>query len=94
MQDQNDEIHIEDDLAKAGETSGHMRWVLGIGTLLAIILMSIIWITGAATQGDVEEEATVSGELRSTVGEEEDGDNTDSIVGDDVADLESQAEAE
>lgn len=38
------EVHIEMDEARAGETSGHMRWVLGIGLILAVTAMSAIWI--------------------------------------------------
>lgn len=53
---QGDEVHIEDDDAMAGEKTGHMRWVLGISLLVAIGILSIIWITGALTQGDTEEE--------------------------------------
>lgn len=82
MENQNqDEIHISDTDANAGETSGHMRWVLGIGTLLAIVLLSIIWMTGAATQGDVEEEATATGIEQSM----DSSDSTDSIVSDQFA---------
>lgn len=44
MTDQNDEIHIEDDDARAAHTTGHMRYVLGIGLLIAIIAMSLVWI--------------------------------------------------
>ncbi|SMQ69770.1 hypothetical protein SAMN06297468_1956 [Altererythrobacter xiamenensis] len=77
MHKEGDEIHIDDDAASAGETSGRMRWVLGIGTALAIGLLTIIWMTGALTQGDVEEEATVTGEILST---DDEGDNTDSII--------------
>lgn len=77
MRKDGDEIHIDDSEASAGETSGRMRWVLGIGTALAIGLLTIIWMTGALTQGDVEEEATVTGEILST---DDEGDNTDSII--------------
>ena len=77
MHKEGDEIHIDDNEASAGETSGRMRWVLAIGTVLAIGLLTIIWMTGALTQGDVEEEATVTGEILST---DDEGDNTDSII--------------
>lgn len=50
MERQGDEVHVDETEASAGEKSGHMRWVLAIGTLLAIILLSAIWMTGAATQ--------------------------------------------
>lgn len=39
-----DEIHIEDDDARAAHTTGHMRYVLGIGLIVAIIAMSAVWI--------------------------------------------------
>ena len=77
MRKEGDEIHIDDSEASAGETSGRMRRVLAIGTLLAIGLLTIIWMTGALSQGDVEEEATVTGEILST---DDEGDNTDSII--------------
>jgi hypothetical protein len=52
--------------------------ILAGGLVLVIVLLSVTWITGAWMQGDVEEEATVSGAISSM---EEDGDGTDSIVG-------------
>ena len=88
MRKEGDEIHIDDNEASAGETSGRMRWVLGIGTVLAIGLLTIIWMTGALTQGDVEEEGTVTGAILST---DDEGDNTDSIImeeGDSIDDTE------
>lgn len=90
MHKEGDEIHIEDDEAMAGETSGRMRWVLGVGLALAIGLLTIIWMTGALTQGDVEEEATVSGEIRSDLDE---GDNTDSIIMEEGETVEGTAES-
>ena len=87
---QGDEIHVDDTEASAGETSGHMRWVLGIGLVLAIGLLTIIWVTGALTQGDVEEEATVTGEILS---EQDEGDNTDSIIMEAGEEIEGAPEA-
>lgn len=46
--------HIEDDAARAGETSGRARWILIISTLIAIVAMSIAWIVPALQEGDVE----------------------------------------
>ena len=37
-------VHIEDDDARAASTPGIMRYVLGISLLLAIVLMSAVWI--------------------------------------------------
>ncbi len=78
MHKEGDEVHITDTEASGGSKEGVVRWVLAGGLLLAVILMSIVWIIPAMTQGDVEEEATVSGEIQSM---EEEGDETDSIVG-------------
>lgn len=42
-----DEVHIEDDDARAAVTNTGLRWVLAIGLLLAIIFMSAVWIIPA-----------------------------------------------
>ncbi|MFU7529520.1 hypothetical protein [Qipengyuania sp. ASV99] len=47
MSDQNEPIHIEDDDARGAETTGHLRYILGIGLVLAIVAMSLIWIIPA-----------------------------------------------
>ncbi|MDP4576097.1 hypothetical protein Q9K02_13220 [Qipengyuania sp. G39] len=78
MEKHDGHVHVDEVEASGGSKEGVVRWVLAGGLLLAILLMSIVWIIPAMTQGDVEEEATVSGEI-STM--ESDGDNTDSIVG-------------
>ncbi len=80
MHKEGDEIHIDDVEASGGSKEGVVRYVLAGGLILAIILMSVVWIIPAMTQGDVEEEATVSGEISSM---EEEGDSTDSILGTD-----------
>ena len=87
MHTKGDEVHIDSAEASAGQNDGnaHVRWILAIGTLLAIAALSIIWITGSLTQGDVEEEATASGRIAS----EEGGDATDSIVGGELDDIEA-----
>ena len=71
MHKEGDEIHIDEQEASGGSKEGVVRWIL------AVLLMSIVWIIPAMTQGDIEEEATVSGEISSMEG----GDDTDSIVG-------------
>ncbi|MBY6015621.1 hypothetical protein KUV75_12005 [Qipengyuania gaetbuli] len=80
MHKEGDEVHIDDVEASGGSKEGVVRYVLVGGLILAIILMSVVWIVPAMTQGDVEEEATVSGEISSM---EEEGDSTDSILGTD-----------
>ena len=74
MRDEQGELHAETDEARAGSTPGIVRWILLVGLFAAIALLSIIWITGAATQS--EEEGTVSHEVRDRA----DIEATDSIV--------------
>ena len=76
MHKEGDEIHVDDTEASGGSKEGVVRWVLAGGLLLALVLMSLVWIIPAMTQGDIEEEATVSGEIRSM----EDGEDTDGII--------------
>ena len=45
-----EEIHVETDEARAGETPHIVRYVLAISLFLAIAALSIIWITGALSQ--------------------------------------------
>lgn len=46
-QDPDGTIHIEDDEATGAVKTGHMRWVLAISLVLAIIVMSAVWIVPA-----------------------------------------------
>ena len=43
------EVHVETDDARGGSTPGVMRYVLGISLLLAIVLLSLVWIIPAFT---------------------------------------------
>lgn len=52
MQREGDEVHIDTDEARGGSTPNVVRWVLAIGLLLAIVLLSATWITGALSMGD------------------------------------------
>ncbi|MBN9505852.1 MAG: hypothetical protein J0I69_07470 [Altererythrobacter sp.] len=56
-------IHAETDDARAGSTPNVVRWILAISLLAVIVLLSIVWITGALTQGDQDKEASVSSQL-------------------------------
>lgn len=47
MADENEAIHIEDDDARAAESTGVVRRVLAIGLLIAVIAMSAVWIIPA-----------------------------------------------
>jgi len=50
MHKEGDEVHIDDTEASAGTKTGHMRWVLGIGLVLAVAAMSAVWIIPALMQ--------------------------------------------
>lgn len=45
--DDNGQIHIEDDDARAAESTGKLRYILAFSLLFAIIAMSLIWIIPA-----------------------------------------------
>lgn len=91
MHNDGNETHVSETEASGGSKEGVVRWVLVISLLGAIVLLSAIWMFGAATQGDVEEEATVSGTMESAMDQEE-GNQTDSIIGEDVTEMESPGE--
>ena len=78
MHKEGEEVHVTGTEASGGSKEGVVLWVLAGGLLLALVLMSIVWIIPALSTGDVEEEGTVSGQISSM---EDDGDSTDSIVG-------------
>ena len=84
---ENGETHIDAEDASGGSKEGVVRWVLGIGLLLAVVFMSLIWIIPALSQGDVEEEITASGNITSS--SDEAGDNTDSIVSEDADEIDN-----
>ena len=73
-----EEVHLETTEASGGSKENVGRWVLIVGTLAAILFLGGIWITGALTQGDVEEEVTVSENIRSA--EEDDGANDGILI--------------
>jgi hypothetical protein len=49
MERRGEEIHLDTEEARSGETSNVVRYVLMIGLLLAILALSAVWITGAVT---------------------------------------------
>jgi hypothetical protein len=49
MPTQGDEIHADVDQARAGSTPNVVRWVLGISLLAVIVLLTAIWVIGAAS---------------------------------------------
>lgn len=49
MENRDGEIHIFDDEARAAAGNTGLRWVLGVGLLLAIIAMTLVWVVPALT---------------------------------------------
>lgn len=47
MHKEGDEIHVDETEASGGSKEGVVRWVLLGGLLLAVILMSVVWIVPA-----------------------------------------------
>lgn len=45
-----DEIHLDTQEARGGDTPHIVRYVLLVSLLLAILAMSAVWITGAVSQ--------------------------------------------
>ncbi len=84
MDERGEEIHIATDEARGASTPNVVRWVLAISLLAAIVLLSVIWMTGAATQGDEESEISVGAMATDSPGQA-----TDSIVGQDADRLET-----
>ena len=83
MDGDENEPHFETDAARGASTPNIVRWILVVSLFAAIALLSIVWITGAATQS--EEEGTVSHEVRDRA----DVEATDSIVGEDADELDT-----
>jgi hypothetical protein len=60
MERRGDEIHLEAEEARSGEMSHVVRYVLLIGLALAILALSIVWITGATMSPQGERTGTVT----------------------------------
>lgn len=52
---------IDETDAKGGSNEGVVRWVLLFSLGLAIIAMTVIWVTGALTQNADESQGTATG---------------------------------
>lgn len=57
MERQGDEVHIETDEARGGSTPHIVRYILLISLGLAILAMSLIWITGALSRDEYADPA-------------------------------------
>jgi hypothetical protein len=50
MEKDGDEIHVSGEEASGGTQPHIVRYILAISLLLAVVLLSLIWITGALTR--------------------------------------------
>ena len=73
-----EEVHLETTEASGGSKEGVGRWVLVISTAIAVLILGAIALFGGLSQGDVEEEVTVSENIRSA--EEDDGANDGILI--------------
>ena len=80
MEPQRDEEIVETDRARAGSTPHVVRWILVVSLVLAIVLLSITWITGALSMGQRGSEATAVDRRADHSGTEHS--DTDGIVSD------------
>ena len=64
MDQRGDEIHTSSTEATGASREGVVRWVLGIGVLLAIAFLTIIWVTGAFTQSGEDLHQNVDREIQ------------------------------
>lgn len=60
MERHGEEVHLDTNEARSGETPNVVRYVLIIGLILAILALSAIWITGAATSPQGERTGAVT----------------------------------
>ena len=87
MDNDHNEPHFETDAARGGSTPHIVRWILAVSLFAAIALLSVIWITGAATQEEGERNVSVSRSINAETTREAAGDSTDSIVGEDADEI-------
>ena len=52
MERQGDEIHVDETEASGGAKKQGMRYVLAISVILAIVALTLIWVTGALSSTD------------------------------------------
>ena len=82
----NEEVHVETTEASGGSREGVVRWVLIIGTLLAVVLLGSVFLFGAGSQTEAESEISVSNDIANA---EDDSSDTDGVLIDDADTIES-----
>lgn len=64
MHKEGDTVHLSEEEASGGRKDGIVRWVLIIGLVLAIAVLSAIWIGGALSSTDPDaDNANVSAKI-------------------------------
>ena len=76
MDQRGDEIHTSSTEATGASREGVVRWVLVIGTLLAIALLTIIWVTGAFNQDGEDVHQNVGRDILEQQSENDAGQST------------------
>ena len=66
MDQRGDEVHTSSTEATGASREDVVRWVLVIGTFLAIALLTIIWITGAFSQDEDDVHQNVGREIQAS----------------------------
>lgn len=79
MENRSGQVHTSTDEARSGSTPHVVRWILGISLLAAIVLLSLVWMTGAATH-DGRESDNVESRIQSEAAERQALENIDSNV--------------
>lgn len=79
MRVEGDQIYEDVDEARAGSTPNIARWVLTFSLLGAIVLLTIIWVTGAFSS---DQNTNTAGARIEASQKAADGSTTDSIVSD------------
>lgn len=49
MEREGEEVHLNEQEATAGSKPHVVRWVLGVGLVLVVVAMSLVWIIPALT---------------------------------------------
>ena len=66
MERHGEEVEVTTTEARGGETPHIVRYVLIISLVLAIVAMSVIWITGAVGTEQADQNGVVSGQATPT----------------------------
>ena len=62
MERRGDEAHVTTTEARSGSTPHIVRYILVISLFLAIVAMTIIWVTGALTSEQPNRQGPISGQ--------------------------------